>query len=70
MHRRGPRVDDGESFTITNDTGETAVFEFDSGYNLQVVGTTGGQNPGTSTVKDRDLLTISNGVEDRGLRVR
>ena len=59
---RGATVDDGEVFTITNDVGETAVFEFDSGYNLHVVGTTTGQNPGTSTVRDRDLLTISNGV--------
>ena len=44
-------MDDAQAFTITNDVGETAFFEFDSGYNLLVVGTTTGQNPGTSTVQ-------------------
>lgn len=59
---RGAAVNDGQVFTITNNVGETATFEFDSGYNVLVVGTTTGPTPGTSTVRDRDLLTISDGA--------
>jgi hypothetical protein len=58
----GNTLVDGDVFRITNETGETAVFEFDSGYNLRVLGTVGGQKPGTSIVKDREQFTITHGT--------
>ncbi len=59
-------IPDGEAFTITDETGRSVIFEFESGYTLNVPLPLGLLvPPGTaalSDVADRDLFTLSNGV--------
>ena len=58
---RGADIQDGDVFTITNDAGATAVFEFDSGYDLLVEAVVSGPDAGESAVLDGEFFRISNG---------
>lgn len=58
----GTEVVDGDSFFLTDDAGNTAGFEFDSGYVIQVPQTLAIQIPvtGGATIADRDSITVAN----------
>ncbi len=66
----GRDIDDGSSFKITNDTGETAAFEFDKGFSLTVAKTLGLQVPfvgaSASGIVDGQRFTINDGSQQVG----
>jgi parallel beta-helix repeat protein len=60
----GKAVKDGDSFTVTDQSGNTVQFEYDSGYNLQVPQTLTLQIPATggSALADGETFSIGNGT--------
>ena len=60
------QIADGEVLQVTDERGRTTLFEFESGYTLEVPLPLGLLVPpgtsGLSAVADRDLFTLSNGV--------
>ncbi|MFV1964338.1 MAG: PPC domain-containing protein, partial [Pirellulaceae bacterium] len=61
----GPDLTDGEFFTVTNDVGDTATLEFDTGYSARVTPTMGVQIPATATapggITDGQRVTVNDG---------
>lgn len=65
----GTDVTDGDTFDLTDDVGNIATLEFDSGYVLQVPKTLAIQIPasGGATIPDRDTIVVTN--DDLGTTV-
>ena len=69
----GREAADTDSFTITNDVGDIATFEFDKGYSLRIAPTLGLQVPfagaGAGGIIDGQRFTINDGTHPLGMPV-
>ncbi len=61
----GNAVQDGDTFTVSDQSSHTVTFEYDSGYNFQVPQTLTLQIPATggAAVKDGETFTIGDGTQ-------